>query len=145
MATLLSAPDAAYFRDHPSATESMSLGLANGYEGTRTLSGSDVFTLNFSADGKVTSQAAGSSTVASGTWALQSNDSQLVLQNSGSTAQTYQVFELTASKLSYGVQYDPYQKGRDGAPLPQLMMARATLSGWRAAQWYACCAPIDQP
>ena len=33
MATLLSPPDAAYFREHPWATESMSRGLANGYEG----------------------------------------------------------------------------------------------------------------
>jgi pimeloyl-ACP methyl ester carboxylesterase len=33
MATLLSGPDAAYFRNHPWATESMTRGLANGFEG----------------------------------------------------------------------------------------------------------------
>jgi pimeloyl-ACP methyl ester carboxylesterase len=33
MATLLSGPDAAYFRDHPWAIESMTRGLSNGYEG----------------------------------------------------------------------------------------------------------------
>lgn len=101
----------------------------NGYEGTRTLSGSEVYTLVFGSDGRVTSQAAGSAAT-SGTWKLQNNDTQLVVQTGSSAAQTLQVFELTTSKLSYGLQYDAAAiQQQQAAGTGQMITALILLAG----------------
>jgi hypothetical protein len=59
----------------------------------------------FNTDGKSVVTYSDGST-GSGTWALQNNDTELVLKDGSSAAQTRKVFELTSQKLSIGRSFD---------------------------------------
>ncbi len=59
----------------------------------------------FNPDGKSVVTYSDGST-GSGTWLLQSNDTELVLKDGSSSAMTRKVFELTSQKLSIGRSFD---------------------------------------
>ncbi|MBF9220251.1 lipocalin-like domain-containing protein [Hymenobacter ruricola] len=59
----------------------------------------------FNTDGK-TVVTYSDGTTGNGTWALQNNDSELVLKDGSSAQQTRKVFELTSQKLSIGRSFD---------------------------------------
>jgi hypothetical protein len=79
----------------------------NGATGTRNTAAGSVNTYQFGRDGKVTvTPASGPAT--SGTWAFASNETQLTINN-GSTSTTYEVFELSKDKMSFGYRYNQAQ------------------------------------
>lgn len=79
--------------------------VINGYEGTTASTGTE--TISFTSDGKLLETKQGSTTpTQDGTWQLASNDTQLVLTPTTGTSTTYQLFDLTATKLSIGFAYD---------------------------------------
>lgn len=84
--------------------------VLNGTEGTQTTPTATAGSYKFTTDGKVTYTTAGGAAT-NGTWALQNNDSQIVLTglSNGSTSSTYQVFTLAANSLSIGYSFDQAQ------------------------------------
>lgn len=79
----------------------------NGTTGTRTTAAGSANTYQFGRYGKVTVTPP-SGTASSGTWAFVNNETQLSI-TSGSTTTTYEVFELTKDKLSFGYRYNQAQ------------------------------------
>lgn len=94
--------------------------IINGYEGTRSLSNTTSYT--FTADGKIMGTN-GTTTQQLATWQLASNNTQLLV---GPT--TYQLFDLTSTKLSFGPTYDEatikQQVAAGGSqPVPTLLLS----------------------
>ncbi|RTQ45814.1 hypothetical protein EJV47_23560 [Hymenobacter gummosus] len=79
----------------------------NGATGTRATAAGSVNTYQFARDGKLTVTPP-SGPASSGTWAFASNETQLVINN-GSTSKTYEVFELSKDKVSFGYRYNQTQ------------------------------------
>ncbi|UOQ54849.1 hypothetical protein [Hymenobacter cellulosivorans] len=79
----------------------------NTSEGTRSTPAADMNTYQFTRDGKVTITAA-DKTSTSGTWAFVNNESQLAI-TSGGTTNTFALFEVSATKFSFGVSYNQAQ------------------------------------
>ncbi|PJJ58680.1 hypothetical protein [Hymenobacter chitinivorans] len=79
----------------------------NTSEGTRPTAAADVNTYQFTRDGKVTITAA-NNTSTTGTWAFVNNESQLALTSAGTT-NTFALFEVSATKLSFGLSYNQAQ------------------------------------
>lgn len=79
----------------------------NSTTGTRTPAASSVSTYQFGRDGKLTVTPA-SGPASTGTWAFANNETQLTITK-GSSTSTFEVFELSKSKLTYGYRYDQAQ------------------------------------
>ncbi|MFD2721845.1 lipocalin family protein [Hymenobacter monticola] len=72
---------------------------------TAAIGSSNQIGYKFNTDGKSVVTYSDGST-GPGTWLLQNNDSELVLKDGSSAAQTRKVFELTGQKLSIGRSFD---------------------------------------
>lgn len=101
--------------------------VINGYEGTKANTDTNSYT--FAADGKLLSSQSGKLAQQLATWQLASNDTQLVITSTGSSAATtYQLFELGDAKLAFGTSYDEatikQQVAAGGSqPVPALLLS----------------------
>lgn len=82
----------------------------NGVEGVYTPATKDTEDTKFGTDGKYTDTPADGSAVSTGTWALASNDTQLVITPTGQPAEDpIKLYTLTSTALALGVDYTQAQ------------------------------------
>ncbi|MCR5887250.1 hypothetical protein LRS06_05545 [Hymenobacter sp. J193] len=80
----------------------------NTSEGTYKPSASSVSYYQFGADGKVTMGLNSGGATSTGTWAFAKEETQLAITSQGKTT-TFELFELTDNRLSFGFNYDQAQ------------------------------------
>lgn len=105
--------------------------VINGVEGKQNIAPADADTYKFTSDGKVA--VTSGTTTTTGSWALANNDSQLVITPSSGPAQTYELFAVDGSNLSYGYSFSQAQvqsavNGQTPAGVPPGLISLLILS-----------------
>lgn len=100
--------------------------IINNVEGIRTLPATEISTLTFKADGTLTRKSFSTGAESSTTWKLQNNDTELVIPGGNGLPQTYKIFELSASKLSYGYDFAPDYIHQGGTYITYLLNSANT-------------------
>ena len=80
----------------------------NGVTGNYTPAPAGTTTFQFASNGTLT-VTEGSAAPETGTWAFANNEAQIKTTGAGNSPQTFEVFELSSNKLSFGVNYSQAQ------------------------------------
>jgi len=104
----------------------------NGVAGAYTPPAASSSTYQFAAGGTLT-VTEGSAAPQTGTWAFANNDTQLRITRPGNPPQSFEVFELTNNKLSFGFNYTQAQVQAALAPgstdiLPLLILSAGSFT-----------------